>query len=135
MFINPLPPSFPSFLQGYKHQKAYIVAQNPLPSTVRNFWKVIYDRKCAAVVMLTPLTENGEEECSQYWPGVSTSTSFGEYTINNLGEETNNGFVMRQLSILNTKVRTCSLSLPPSLPLSLPPSLPLSLPPEKKGVC
>ena len=36
------------------------MAQNPLPSTVRNFWKVIYDRKCAAVVMLTPLRENGE---------------------------------------------------------------------------
>ncbi len=50
----------PLSLQGYKHQKAYIIAQNPLDSTVRNFWKVIYDRKCAAVVMLTPLSENGQ---------------------------------------------------------------------------
>ena len=44
--------------QGYKHQKAYIVAQNPLKSTVRNFWKVIADRKCAAIVMLSKLKEN-----------------------------------------------------------------------------
>ncbi len=91
-------------LQGYKHQKAYIVAQNPLPSTIRNFWKVIFDRKCAAVVMLTPLTENGEEACSQYWPESGSDISFGEFTVNNLGEETNNGFIMRQLSVLNTKV-------------------------------
>ena len=46
--------------QGHKHQKAYIIAQNPLKTTVRNFWKVIFDRKCGVVVMLTPLEESGE---------------------------------------------------------------------------
>ncbi|XP_064386156.1 uncharacterized protein LOC135334774 isoform X2 [Halichondria panicea] len=93
------------FAHGYKHQKAYIIAQNPLDSTVRNFWKVIYDRKCAAVVMLTPLSENGKEACSQYWPESGNVTSFGEFTIDNLGEETNTGFVMRQLSVLNEKTQ------------------------------
>ncbi|XP_064386166.1 uncharacterized protein LOC135334779 [Halichondria panicea] len=93
------------FAHGYKHQKAYIIAQNPLDSTVRNFWKVIYDRKCAAVVMLTPLSENGQEACSQYWPESGNVTSFGEFTIDNLGEETNTGFVMRQLSVLNEKTQ------------------------------
>ena len=34
--------------QGYKQQQAYIIAQNPLKSTVRNFWKVITDRKCGS---------------------------------------------------------------------------------------
>ncbi|XP_064386164.1 uncharacterized protein LOC135334777 [Halichondria panicea] len=93
------------FAHGYKHQKAYIIAQNPLDSTVRNFWKVIYDRKCAAVVMLTPLSENGQEACSQYWPESGNVTSFGEFTIDNLGEESNTGFVMRQLSVLNEKIQ------------------------------
>ena len=96
--------SHPPSSQGYKHQKAFIVAQNPLPSTIRNFWKVIFDRKCAAVVMLTPLTENGQEACSQYWPDNGTDDSYGEFLIDNLGEETNPGFVMRQLSVLNEKV-------------------------------
>ncbi|XP_064386417.1 receptor-type tyrosine-protein phosphatase alpha-like isoform X4 [Halichondria panicea] len=93
------------FVNGYKHQKAYIIAQNPLDSTVRNFWKMIYDRKCAAVVMLTPLSENGKEACSQYWPESGNATSFGEFTIDNLGEEVNTGFVMRQLSVLNKKTK------------------------------
>ncbi|XP_064386173.1 uncharacterized protein LOC135334783 [Halichondria panicea] len=93
------------FAHGYKHQKAYIIAQNPLDSTVRNFWKVIYSRKCAAVVMLTPLSENGQEACSQYWPESGNVISFGEFTIDNLGEETNTGFVMRQLSVLNEKTQ------------------------------
>ncbi len=47
-------------MQGYKQQKAYIIAQNPLKSTVRNFWKLITDRKCGAVVSLSQLAENGE---------------------------------------------------------------------------
>ena len=51
-------------MQGYKHHKAYIIAQNPLPLTVRNFWKVICDRKCAVVVMLSQLKENGEVQHS-----------------------------------------------------------------------
>ena len=57
--------------------------------------------------MLTPLTENGEEACSQYWPESGSDISFGEFTVNNLGEETNNGFITRQLSVLDTKVCIC----------------------------
>ena len=47
-------------IQGYKSQKAYIIAQNPLQSTVRNLWKVIVDKKCGMVVMLSHLKENKE---------------------------------------------------------------------------
>jgi protein tyrosine phosphatase len=46
-------------MQGYKHQKAYIIAEGPMASTTRNMWKVLYDIKCGAVVMLSDLTENG----------------------------------------------------------------------------
>ena len=54
--------------QGYKHHKAYIIAQNPLKSTVRSFWKVIVDRKCAAIVMLSNVEENGivRNSCKNY---------------------------------------------------------------------
>ena len=30
-----------------------------MASTTRNMWKVVYDRKCAAVVMLSDLVEDG----------------------------------------------------------------------------
>ena len=51
---------FPFDLQGYKHQKAYMIGENPMPSTARNMLKILYDRKCGAVVMLSGLVENGE---------------------------------------------------------------------------
>jgi hypothetical protein len=47
------------WIQGYKHQKAYIIAEGPMASTTRNMWKVVYDIKCGAIVMLSVLTENG----------------------------------------------------------------------------
>ena len=45
--------------QGYKQKKAYIIAEGPMESTTRNMWKVICDRKCGAIVMLSDLIENG----------------------------------------------------------------------------
>ena len=35
------------------------MAEGPMESTARNMWKLIYDRKCGAVVMLSNLVENG----------------------------------------------------------------------------
>ena len=47
-------------MQGYKQSKAYIIAEGPMESTTRNMWKVVYDRKCGAVVMLSDIMENGK---------------------------------------------------------------------------
>ena len=46
-------------MQAYKQRKAYIIAEGPMSSTVRNMWKVICDRKCGAVIMLSDIIENG----------------------------------------------------------------------------
>ena len=46
-------------MQGYKQKKAYIIAEGPMESTTRNMWKVISDRKCGAMVMLSDLIEDG----------------------------------------------------------------------------
>ena len=46
-------------MQGYKQKKVYIIAEGPMESTTRNMWKLIYDRKCGVVVMLSDLLEDG----------------------------------------------------------------------------
>ena len=47
-------------VQGYKQQKAFIITENPTERTSRNFWKMLYSRKCATIVMLSQLVENGQ---------------------------------------------------------------------------
>ena len=46
--------------QGYKQQRAFIIAQSPMESTARDFWKMVHDRKCGVIVMLCDLVEDGE---------------------------------------------------------------------------
>ena len=74
-----------------------------MKSTVRNFWKMVYDRKCAVVVMVSGLVEEGQEASAQYWPS-SGMTQYGEYTVDLLGEEKLEGFTIREISVLEAKV-------------------------------
>ena len=44
--------------QGYVNKKAYIIAEGPMPTTIRNMWKVIFDYDCSAIVMLSEIIED-----------------------------------------------------------------------------
>jgi len=45
-------------LQGYRASNAYIVTQMPLPHTVIDLWRMIYEHKCGTIVMLNHWDEN-----------------------------------------------------------------------------
>ena len=75
-----------------------------MESTVRNFWKMICDRKCAVVVMVSDLVEEGQEASAQYWPSHSGVFQYGEYDVELMGEESMEGYVMRELCVVNEKV-------------------------------
>ena len=74
-----------------------------MQNTVRNFLKMVYDRKCAVVVMVSGLVEEGQEASAQYWPSSGTY-QYGEYTVDLLGEEPLEGFTIRSLSVMDSKV-------------------------------
>ena len=92
-----------AFAQGYKQKKIFIITQDPMESTVRNFWKMICDRRSAVIVMLSDLVERGQEASAQYWPSSGTY-QYGEYCIELVGEEPLEGFVIRNLSVTDIKV-------------------------------
>ena len=58
--------------QGYKQKKAYIIAEGPMASTIKNMWRVIHNRKCGAIVMVSDLVENGMVRQEGYVASVST---------------------------------------------------------------
>lgn len=48
-------------LQGYKMvSEQYIAAQAPLPETIEDFWRLIWEQRCSTIVMLTNLVENNK---------------------------------------------------------------------------
>ena len=47
-------------LQGYKQKNAYMATQAPLASTVSDLWRMVWEFKSRAVVMLCQLEEGGK---------------------------------------------------------------------------
>ncbi|GAA6107864.1 titin [Tachysurus ichikawai] len=57
-----------NYISGYSSKKEYIAAQGPLPATVNEFWRMIWEKNCHTIVMLTKCYEQGRVKCEKYWP-------------------------------------------------------------------
>uniref|UniRef100_A0A1A8DAQ8 Protein tyrosine phosphatase, receptor type, N polypeptide 2 n=1 Tax=Nothobranchius kadleci TaxID=1051664 RepID=A0A1A8DAQ8_NOTKA len=64
---------------------AYIATQGPLPSTVADFWQMVWENGCVVIVMLTPLVESGVKQCYHYWPDEG-SNLYHIYEVNLVSE-------------------------------------------------
>ncbi|XP_070774384.1 receptor-type tyrosine-protein phosphatase N2-like [Enoplosus armatus] len=64
---------------------AYISTQGPLPSTVADFWQMVWENGCVVIVMLTPLVESGVKQCYHYWPDEG-SNLYHIYEVNLVSE-------------------------------------------------
>lgn len=41
--------------QSHKQPAAFIVTQHPLPNTVADFWRLVFDYNCSTIVMLNEM--------------------------------------------------------------------------------
>ncbi|KFV79031.1 Receptor-type tyrosine-protein phosphatase epsilon, partial [Struthio camelus australis] len=69
-----------SFIDGYRQKDYFIATQGPLPHTVEDFWRMVWEWKCHTIVMLTEVQEREQEKCFQYWPSEG-SVTHGEITV------------------------------------------------------
>lgn len=46
--------------QSYTSRDGFILTQMPLPNTVIDFWRLVYDHNISAIVMLNDLDPNDE---------------------------------------------------------------------------
>ncbi|XP_070119577.1 tyrosine-protein phosphatase non-receptor type 13 isoform X30 [Equus caballus] len=58
-----------------KEEFIYIACQGPLPTTVGDFWQMIWEQKSTVIAMMTQEVEGEKIKCQRYWPNVVGKTT------------------------------------------------------------
>uniref|UniRef100_A0A671KH18 Phosphatidylinositol phosphatase PTPRQ-like n=1 Tax=Sinocyclocheilus anshuiensis TaxID=1608454 RepID=A0A671KH18_9TELE len=89
-----------SFVSGYLCPNEFIATQGPLPSTVADFWRMIWETGTKTIVMLTQCFEKGRIRCHQYWPEHNKPvTVFADIIITKLTEDVHPDWTVRALRV------------------------------------
>ncbi|XP_014643352.1 PREDICTED: tyrosine-protein phosphatase non-receptor type 13 isoform X8 [Ceratotherium simum simum] len=58
-----------------KEEFVYIACQGPLPTTVGDFWQMIWEQKSTVIAMMTQEVEGEKIKCQRYWPNIVGKTT------------------------------------------------------------
>ncbi|XP_034716486.1 receptor-type tyrosine-protein phosphatase H-like isoform X2 [Etheostoma cragini] len=88
-----------SYMPGYNSKIEYIASQGPLPSTVNDFWRMIWEQKVKGIVMVTNCTEGGRTKCERYWPADRNPCPYGELTVTIRSEQQKPDWTLREFRV------------------------------------
>uniref|UniRef100_A0A3B4XPX7 protein-tyrosine-phosphatase n=1 Tax=Seriola lalandi dorsalis TaxID=1841481 RepID=A0A3B4XPX7_SERLL len=91
-----------SYMPGYNREREYIATQGPLPSTVSDFWRMIWEQRVKGIVMVTNCVEGGRTKCERYWPADSKPCLYGEFLITMKSEQQEPNWTLREFSVKHT---------------------------------
>jgi protein tyrosine phosphatase len=88
-----------SNLPGHPKGK-YIACQAPLPSTISDFWWMVWQEKSCVIVMLTRFREKGTLKAHQYWPQeVDEENSYGNFQVKLVSQKGVSGICINTLKV------------------------------------
>ncbi|KAK2842216.1 hypothetical protein Q5P01_012416 [Channa striata] len=89
-----------SFVSGYLCPNEFIATQGPLPGTVADFWRMIWETRTHTIAMLTQCYEKGRIRCQKYWPEDNKPmTVFSDILISKVSEEVLPDWTVRTLKV------------------------------------
>ncbi|XP_040923285.1 receptor-type tyrosine-protein phosphatase H-like isoform X6 [Toxotes jaculatrix] len=91
-----------SYMPGYNSNREYIATQGPLPSTVGDFWRMIWEQKAKRIVMVTNCVEGGRTKCEQYWPADNKPCLYGEVLVTTRSEQKELSWTLREFRVKHT---------------------------------
>uniref|UniRef100_A0A669EQI7 protein-tyrosine-phosphatase n=1 Tax=Oreochromis niloticus TaxID=8128 RepID=A0A669EQI7_ORENI len=88
-----------NFIKGMDGPEAYIATQGPLPNTVIDFWRMIWEYNVAVIVMACREFEMGRKKCERYFPMQGEQPmSFGPFRISYESEQARTDYFIRTLT-------------------------------------
>ena len=84
---------------GQESQFKYIATQGCLPSTIVDFWRMVWQEDARVIVMITNEVERGRNKCARYWPNPEEPTEQGALRLVNAGETSNPNYILRHFLV------------------------------------
>ncbi|XP_041357584.1 receptor-type tyrosine-protein phosphatase T-like [Gigantopelta aegis] len=91
-----------SYLDAYTEKDYFIAAQAPNKKTLPDFWRMIWEKECGHIIMLTNLVEATKRKCEAYWSDTETMT-LGALTIAVTEKEERSDYVYRKFFVTHKK--------------------------------
>ena len=77
---------------------SYSSDSGPLPKTVVDFWRLVWQERAPTIVMITNLVEGTKIKCHQYWPDKD-STKFGPFEVSLIDQQILADYTVRILIV------------------------------------
>lgn len=90
-----------SFIESYDNSESFIITQDPMESTIADFWRMISEHCISTIVMLSDLNE-GYRKCPRYWP--DDETMHDHIRVRYIQSESCPYYTRRELCVSNTKL-------------------------------
>ncbi|XP_050401227.2 receptor-type tyrosine-protein phosphatase epsilon [Patella vulgata] len=87
-----------SYVDGFESQNYFIAAQGPTKKTVNDFIRMIWEKKCDKIIMLTKTYEQRKYKCERYWPDNEKEV-FGDYELVVEEEKTRCDYTVRKITM------------------------------------
>ncbi|KAM8971718.1 receptor-type tyrosine-protein phosphatase eta [Sarcophilus harrisii] len=91
-----------NYMPGYYSKKDFIATQGPLPNTLKDFWRMVWEKNIYSIVMLTKCVEQGRTKCEEYWPSKQTQ-NYGDITVAMTSEIILPEWTIRDFTVKNSK--------------------------------
>ncbi|XP_023213870.1 tyrosine-protein phosphatase 10D-like [Centruroides sculpturatus] len=85
--------------KGFNSHREYIATQGPLPNTVDDMWRMIWEHGISMIVMLTQCVERGKTKCEQYWPLDKEEATYGDLKVQTIHESILSDYIIRSFNV------------------------------------
>lgn len=79
----------------------FINTQAPVPSSINDFWRMVWENNCSLIIMLTDLQENNRVKADRYWPSTykKETHKYGEITVSGISCRLFEDMIVREFTM------------------------------------
>jgi len=90
-----------SFMEGYDNHESFIIAQDPLESTISDFWRMVSEQSIPTIVMMSEIGTT-ENKCPRYW--ADDEIQYDHILVKYVQSESCPYYTKREFSVTNCKI-------------------------------